>query len=270
MRIAAYNIMSGGFNGYDHEQPTPQRLQEIQAAVRELDADVIGLIDTFRWDEIFSAEQLKDLFGYDHVMCINLNDERLRSLGHNNGLTLLSKLPWRSCETINLGTRDALKAVFELNGREITIVLAYLDDLQEDIRLLQSKAIVESIDSHDNAIIMGDLNTLAPNDKQSTTHDLEKFYIDNPGIKEKLRPVVEQMQRAEVIARFQAQGFIDAGSGHGATMPSKLFPAVSSKPFLRLDYCLRGSNIKVSDFAVRTTETMQKTSDHFPITFTAQ
>lgn len=261
--------MSGGFNGYDHEQTMPQRLQEIQAAVHDLDADVIGLVDTFRWDEIFSTEQLQDFFGYDHIKCINLNDERLRELGHNNGLTLMSKLPWHSCEIIDLGARDALKATFDLNAREITVVLAYLDDLQEDIRLQQAKAIVESINSKD-ALVMGDLNTIAPNDKQNTTHELEKFYADNPGIKDKLSAVVGQMQRAEVIEWFQAQGFIDVGSGRGATVPSRLFPAVSSKPFLRLDYCLRGPNIKVSDFTVHTTPIMQKVSDHFPITFTAQ
>lgn len=270
MRIASYNIMSGGFSSYDHERTIPQRLQEVQAAVRELDAEIIGLIDTFRWDEIFSTEQLRDLFAYDHIACINLNDERLRVLGHNSGLTLMSRLPWRGCETVRLGTRDALKATFELNGREITIILAYLDDLQEDVRLKQAEAIVDSIDRVDNVLIMGDLNTIAPGDKQNIAHELETFYVDNPGIKEKLGPVIEQMQRAEVIAWFESQGFIDEGREGGATIPSRLFPAVSNKPFLRLDYCLRGSRLKVDDFAVRTTEIMQEASDHFPISFTIE
>jgi endonuclease/exonuclease/phosphatase family metal-dependent hydrolase len=270
MKVASYNIMSGGFDGYDHEQAVPQRLQEIRAAVRELNVDVIGLIDTFRWDEIFSTEQLHNLFGYEYITCINLNDERLCEIGHNNGLTLMSKLPWQSCEVIKLGTRDALKASFELNGRKIIIVLAYLDDLQEGARLKQARVIVDSIGSVENALIMGDLNTIAPSDIQNVTRELETFCANNPGIKERLRPVIEQMQRAEVIAWFESQGLIDERSEGGATVPSRLFPADSSKPFLRLDYCLRGSKLKVSDFAVQTTEVMQKTSDHFPLSFTVE
>lgn len=262
--------MSGGFSGYDHDQATPQRLQELRAAVQEIDADVIGLIDTFRWDEIFSVEQLRNLFGYNYITCINLNDERLRKLGHNNGLTLMSKLPWRSCEVVKLGTRDALKASFELSGIEITIVLAYLDDLKEDVRLKQAEAIVGSIDDVDSSLIMGDFNTIAPADNHDADRKLEIFYVDNPGIKDKLNPMVEQMQRAEVVAWLESQNFIDGGVKAGATMPSKLFPAVSDKPFLRLDYCLHGSKLKVSNFAVHRAEIMQKASDHFPISFTVE
>lgn len=90
MRIASYNVMSGGFNGYEHDTSLPQRLTELQTAVSELDADVIGLVDTFRWDEIYSPGDLKNIFGYKYAVCINLNDQRLREKGHNNGLTLLS------------------------------------------------------------------------------------------------------------------------------------------------------------------------------------
>lgn len=262
--------MSGGFSGYDHEQVTPQRLQELRAAIQEIDADVIGLIDTFRWDEVFSVEQLRSLFGYSYITCINLNDERLRKLGHDNGLTLMSKFPLRSCEVVKLGTRDALKASFEINGREVTIVLAYLDDLNEDIRLKQAEAIVSSIDDIDSSLIIGDFNTIAPIDNQDATRKIEIFYADNPGIKEKLNSMVEQMQRAEVIAWLESQSFIDSGGKAGATMPSKLFPAVSDKPFLRVDYCLHGSKLKVSNFGVHTTEIMQKASDHFPISFTVE
>lgn len=260
--------MSGGFNTYDHESATPQRLSEIQAAIQEIDADIIGLVDTFRWDEVFSNEQLRNSFGYDYIFCIKLDDKRLQALGHNSGLTLMSRHPWLNCEAINLGTRNALKASFELNGKETVVILAYLDDLHEDVRLGQVQVIIDCIDKADNVLVMGDLNTIAANDKQYVVRELETFYADNPGIKEKLGPVIEQMQRAEVIAWFESRGFIEGGSEGGATVPSRLSPAASNRPFLRLDYCLHGPKIKIGDFSVHTTETMQRASDHFPISFT--
>lgn len=258
--------MSGGFDGYDYEAAYPKRLPEIQAAIQEIDADIIGLIDTFRWDEIFSNQQLRDLFGYDHIFTIKLNDKRLQELGHDNGLTLMSKQPWLSCEAINLSTRNALKSSFDINGHVITLCLAYLDDLDEDTRLDQIKAIVDACGTED-AVIIGDLNTLSTEDDQDILPGLKAFYANNPGIEQKLSPVVTQMQKGEVMAWLRSQGFIDAGVQLGPTMPSKLFPAVVDEPFLRIDYGLASLQIKVNDFAVHATETMQKASDHFPISF---
>lgn len=261
--------MSGGFNAYEHDSAAPQRLDEIQSAVREIDADIIGLVDTFRWDEIFSSQQLRDLFGYDHVFTIKLNDERLQELGHDNGLTLMSKVPWLNCEAINLGTRNALKSSFDINGREITVCLAYLDDLNEDVRLDQTKAIVDACGTKD-VLIIGDLNTLVPDEAQDISPELEVFYASNPGIEQKLSPVVGQMQRGEVISWLKSQGFTDAGAGAGPTMPSKLFPAVVDGPFLRIDYCQASPQININNFAVHTTEVMQKASDHLPISFNVE
>jgi len=78
MRIASYNIMSGGFNSYNTTSAAPQRLPLLQKAIREIGADIIGLVDTYRWNEIYTEADLKRLFGYKYAYCINLNDERQR------------------------------------------------------------------------------------------------------------------------------------------------------------------------------------------------
>src|SRR5688500_17551505 len=109
MKFASYNIMSGGFSAYSYERSEPERLPQLQALLSRLNADVVGLVDTFRWDEIYSEEQLRQLFGYQYVACINLNDDRLRKSGHNNGLALFSRVPWQSCVAVRIKTRDALK-----------------------------------------------------------------------------------------------------------------------------------------------------------------
>src|ERR1044071_8673670 len=112
MKIASYNIMSGGFDDYSRNHGTPQRLTLLQTAIKKIDADVIGLIDTFRWDEMYTESDLTTLFGYKYAYCINLNDERLRQIGHNNGLTLLSNVKINP-RTIQLSSRDAIIAQVE-------------------------------------------------------------------------------------------------------------------------------------------------------------
>ena len=92
MRIAAYNILSGGFTTYNYESKTPERLQLLIKAIKEINADFIGLIDTFRWDSLFTESELRKIFNYKYVHCINLQDERLKSIGANNGITILSNI----------------------------------------------------------------------------------------------------------------------------------------------------------------------------------
>lgn len=264
MRIASYNIMGGGFDGYDLISKKPQRLPELKAAIQELGADVIGLIDTFRWDEIFSTEELGQLFGYKYVFCINLNDNRLKEIGRNNGLTLLSNVPMTDVSTIRITTRDAVVAHLPDN---IMLILAYLDDLSEDTRISQIKALSSTLDAKKPTIIMGDLNTISKSEVAGVREALNVFYVENPGIEDELGPVIADMQRGEVVALLKSLGFQDADTSNSPTVPTKLFPAKSDRPFLRLDYCFHSQLVEVTNFAVPTQDIFQRASDHLPIVF---
>lgn len=262
--------MSGGFSDYSHEIDQPERLPEIQAAIHEINADVIGLVDTFRWDDMFSEQQLCDMFGYQYARSINLNDPRLGASGHNNGLTILSNYPWTECETVSLGSRDALKATFDLGQKSLELFIAYFDDLQKNVRLAQAKKLQTYITDISKTIIIGDLNTLSLiDDTEEFARDLETFYESNPQLVTPLSPVIDQMREGQVVEYLQSLGLTDAGSGQGATAPTRLFPARYSKPFLRLDYCLYGEDVTVTDFTVHDNELMQRTSDHLPFSFSA-
>jgi hypothetical protein len=72
MKVAVYNVASGGFNTYDSTADTPERLELLKEAVAAIDADIIGLTDTFRWAEVFTASQLQDTFNYPLVASLNL------------------------------------------------------------------------------------------------------------------------------------------------------------------------------------------------------
>jgi len=87
MKIASYNIMSGGFNDYNFNSLKPQRLDLLKKAIKEIDADFIGLIDTFKWKDIFRQQDLKKLFNYKKVFHINMDDVRVDK---KIGLTVLT------------------------------------------------------------------------------------------------------------------------------------------------------------------------------------
>jgi endonuclease/exonuclease/phosphatase family metal-dependent hydrolase len=264
MRIASYNVMSGGFDGYDLMATQPPRLPELKAAVQEIGADVVGLIDTFRWDNLFSTEELCKFFGYKYAFCINLNDDRLRRTGHNNGLALLSNVPITDVRTVRISTRDALAA--RLPGK-LTLVLAYLDDLSEDTRLMQVNPLSSLLNTKEPTILMGDLNTISKDDVSGVREALVGFYAKNPGLEDKLGSIIADMQRGEVVSLLESLGLQDADTTNAPTVPTKLFSAKSDEPFLRLDYCLHSRSVTVTNFTVPTQDIFHKASDHFPIVF---
>jgi endonuclease/exonuclease/phosphatase family metal-dependent hydrolase len=267
MRVASYNIMSGGFNSYSTTASEPERIAILQNAVSDLKADVIGLIDTFRWDELYTASDLTTLFGYKYAYCINLNDERLKKLGHNNGITLLSNLGIIKSQTITLATRDAVIAQLQDGSKIVNIAVVYLDDLSEDARLEQLKELRNYIDPQEPWLIIGDLNSIKKSDRDSITTPLRQFQEENPEIAKKLSPAIHDMMRGEVIEQLESWGLQDADKENHATLPTPLFPGTIYQPFLRLDYCFHSPSLSTSHFNSPRSDVYTKASDHFPIVF---
>lgn len=259
--------MSGGFDDYEYQSSAPQRLPEIQAAVEELGADIVGLVDTFRWDELYTPVDISRLFGYEYSICINLNDNRLREKGHNNGLTLLSRTELLQVGAVSLGSRDAIKATVKLDGDEIDILLAYLDDLNEDVRLLQVQALSGYMDVSKPTVLMGDLNSLSSQDIAIIDEALSVFYRQNPDLEDDFKPVIGEMQRGEVVKELGSLGLIDSASSYEPTFPTKLFPSNNVHPFLRLDYCFYSPQLRVTNFEVPKKALFEVASDHLPIFF---
>lgn len=267
MRIASYNILSGGFKTYSFELSSPKRLDLLKKAVKSINADLIGLVDTFRWDSLYTIEQLSELFSYTNVYCINLNDSRLKEKGHNNGITVLTNLPVKKFETISLTTRDAIKATIEMDNDEVDVFSVYLDDLSEDTRLTQVDALLKNIKIDKPTVIMGDLNTLSLKDLSKTDLLINEFAKVNPQMYKAMKPVLDQMKRGEVIKQFETFGLKDADKDGMPTAPTKLFPAEIKGAVLRLDYALYTDRLKVQNFNVLTGPNFDKSSDHYPISF---
>ena len=122
MKIAAYNIASGGFNSYDSLSDQPERLPLLQKVIKKIGADFIGLVDTFRWREVFTTNDLRKIFGYQNTFHININDQRV---DERIGIAVLTNLPVKHFKSIRLKTRDCLKTQIDHQGKVIDIFTLY-------------------------------------------------------------------------------------------------------------------------------------------------
>jgi endonuclease/exonuclease/phosphatase family metal-dependent hydrolase len=126
----------------------------------------------------------------------------------------------------------------------------------------------EHLQTDDPLILLGDFNTVKQSDVTATEQRLESFYTNNPAVAAKLKPLIDDMCRGEVITQLEMQDLKDAGEQNvQPTIPTPLFPATTAGPLLRLDYCLHTPAVIINNFTVLTGNTFDQASDHYPIVF---
>lgn len=255
-KMIGYNIMSGCFENYNFDSKLTPRFELLKKAIKDINADFIGLVDTYKWKESFLEEFLKEQFGYKHIFCIDMEDDRVEK---NIGITVMTNLDVKEFNIIRAHTRNFIETV--LDG--LSIYTCYLDDLSEDVRLLQIKSLLNTIKTP--SIIHGDLNSYSLRDLQKESILREKFIYENKELYLKLQPLTDEMERGEVIKTLEDFGFIDPDKIGIPTMPTKLFPANTVAPFVRVDYLMHTKDITVSNIEVPNTELLNKISDHLPL-----
>ncbi len=263
MKIGAFNVWMGGFSSYHGQEPHPPRLPKLVTAVQLLDADIMGLIDTHRWTQTFSRQQLRDLFGYRHSFTIDMNCTRVDP---RIGLTVITRDPTIECEPIRLFNRNAIKIWLRLNGQDRRIYLVYLDDLHESIRRRQVEVLLQDAQSQvaTPTIIMGDYNALRPEDITSWQALIGRCLRLPPARRRwrELAVTAGELTRTEVIPLLRAEGFRDARDGQaGPTFMGRSYP-LTRHPNLAVDHIF-SRNWPVSEF---TAHYFPAASDHAAIT----
>lgn len=264
IRLAELNIPSGGYKDYKDRSPTPYFIREIIEGVRSLRTDFVSLIDTFRWDSVYNTDQLQTMFGYKHAYCINLNDERLKKLGHNNGITVLTNYDNLEFSTVSLGTRDAVKTSLK-GDNSLDIFSVYLDDISEETRLEQIRSLLHYVEPGKRTIIMGDFNSIADRDVTKVESTLARIFRYLPrNVKKRLYSIEDKVAHRGTIKFLESKGFVDtAGEKPEPTVPTKKNYQLIS-PFLRLDYAFCTPDIKVASMQVVRGKLFNHISDHFP------
>jgi endonuclease/exonuclease/phosphatase family metal-dependent hydrolase len=153
--FATWNVQSGGFAGYVASD-YPERLPDIVAGVQAVGAEAMGLVDTWRWKERFSADDLCRRFGYARAFSIDIN---CRRVDPQIGLTMLTNLTDARFRVVSIGSRDAIVMTNDIRGAPVQTYLVYLDDLEASTRDAQAAAL-RMRGGAANSVIMGDLNAL--------------------------------------------------------------------------------------------------------------
>lgn len=260
IEILSWNILSGGFKDYDSTETKPPRIDGLAKVINEIKPDIVSLVDTHRWTEVFTLNELKQIFGYPFVHTVKLDDERLIAKGHDNGVTVFSKTEVKM-ETIRMATRNAIRVRVE----GIDIFCVYLDDVSEDTRIKQIEIILKLITPNTPTIITGDLNTIDSDDLVRTNKGLDALGRKFPEPMKSMENSLNEMKRGEATKILSNTGFVDLGKGKGNTVPAKLFPLPTDGPVLRLDYAFGNNLIKLEKFRVLTDEKYANLSDHYPI-----
>src|SRR3989344_9382878 len=92
IKILSWNILSGGFKDYGSPEKRPERIDNLASVIKELKPDIVSLVDTHRWTEVFSPAELKNIFEYPYIHMVKLDDPRLITKGHDNGIAVFSQI----------------------------------------------------------------------------------------------------------------------------------------------------------------------------------
>jgi len=267
MKIAAYNIQSGGFANYQSVADRPENLGLLQEAVAEIGADFVGLVDTFRWKDIFSDSDLQQLFGYKYSYHIGMDDVRVDK---RIGLAVLSNFPIKRAQALRLATRNCLYTRVELPGKVLDVFTVYLDDKSEDTRLEQVRTLIQATPG-ERVLVIGDLNCIYKSDGPKLWADFEEFVRENPKFKERgdyesyFVPGIKDAMRGEVIELIRAAGFKDADSGPRQPTAFTRIHASGIPTIFRVDHMFGTKDLRVKNFQVLTDAIFETASDHFPV-----
>ena len=274
MRLASLNVQSGGIDGYNPDVLYPQRMDILKEVISGLDADTIGLIDTYRWVDLFGDEGLIDEFselGYVDARCINMGGKNLEGDGEDKrGVAILSREPMTQVKIIDMCGKNALSAEVTCGEERLTFLSAYLDYYSEAARVRQTKALLESLDLTTPIVVAADLNAInrRPPEQQGVRQlgirMLHAAARNLPKVNDFHR-VVADMGKGDVLRIFEEAGLVDADPLQRPTLH------IGNMGILALDHALYNPQyMEVTEFQVPRGKPYNKASDHFPIVFEAQ
>ncbi len=268
MKFAVYNIMAGGFERYNRISKTPERLSLLRQAISKLNANTVGLIDTFRWKDIYGEAQVADLFGYHRAASIALEDSRLMADSSDNGIAAVTSVAGTTFETVRLDNRNCLKITTPTPQGTVSIYVVYLDDIRWKTRAAQISALVK-IASRQKTIIMGDMNTIAIQD-YGYMSKIGSLFLRLQALHPTLRNFLGEREYWEPLRLLEAAGFVSATHAEHKTFPTKQledFPIWVPSSLFRIDYVYHTPDLYLTDVHVPRGGVFDTASDHYPVVF---
>ena len=157
-----------------------------------------------------------------------------------------------------------IKGTFKINNKQFSIILTHLSPKTEDVRLKEIDIILKNI-SKEPTILLGDLNSLSPDDiydEKALIQKLHKISSEKFGI---------YNLRKNVISRILKYGLVDTVKTYSKKFEYSVPTAINTDKFhlskLRLDYIFMTNNLLynlINSKIIRNKFT-NTLSDHFPI-----
>jgi len=264
-KLMSWNIQSGGFNSYDPTLDKPERETLISSFIHEAhtnsDVENVTLPDAYRWDELYGGnEGIATHLGYASARFIRLEDERLeRNNGAGIGIAFATDRRIEQSEPLDLDTRQGLRVVLALGYYGLQVASVYLDDLSEETRVNQVRALHANLIPDMPTILTGDFNALRQDMDGASFADRAK----DIAIRSLARVLasrgdvgvsITNMNKRQVVPLLNSLGYQDADNKKRPTAPSML-------PAFGVDYVFHNDRVELSNFDVLRT----KSSDHSAI-----
>jgi exodeoxyribonuclease-3 len=240
--------------------PGEKRYQRLIEFVRVEDPDILGLLELNDWNKDDFAI-LKDFLS--HTKFQNHIFGQANSDFH---LAIFSKHPLLKKESLPEKIGHGLAHVeIEFEKGILSVFLTHLTPGTEDARVREMNQILSYVQPNSPTVIMGDLNSLSPNDPYQDAELLEVFR------KSEIKKFGVDTVRKDLISKLQNAGFKDSSvltdSPFEPTVPTRFNSDPAHATELRLDYIFLSNNLKnhLAKYDVVKNSETDQISDHYPV-----
>ncbi len=246
LRIASYNILNGG----------EERLDKISTVIKKINPDICGILEA-----VGSQDKLK---GVANDLGYKFFDIAIANSKYN--IAVLSKIPF-TIKAIKTGIRHVILEATIENGlfKNFGIFFVHLSPISEDDRLLETRELLQNVAKFSEAIIMGDFNSLSPNDPYDQKELLQIFKKNNI-----IKYGTEKL-RFDVIKKIESEGLVDTMNylkhPFASTTPTPSNKDPNHSANIRIDYAFLTKNIikYFKKAEVFKNEVADMASDHYPL-----
>ena len=252
-----YNIDHGGRDNTSIKG----RWNKLSKVIKKNNPDILFILEAWTWTRKELNEfAKKNSFQYSFMSKSNTK--------HN--LALLSNLKPKKINFNKQGFHHSIiHAVFDINKKlkNLHIFQIHLSPIAEDIRIKEAKKILQKVKKLDNYIIIGDFNSLSPEDKYN-----ERLLIKQLQ-KEGIKKFGERKLEKKVISKFLSNRAIDLHKKFindnkiYYSVPTKMCTDKDHFAKIRLDYAFTSENIfqQVKNIKIIKNKLTNHASDHYPL-----
>lgn len=217
--MLSWNIWRGGFDRYNSAQVKPEREKAIKNFIEGQHTanglNTVFLSDAYRWGELYGDDKgIAQHLGYRNAIFMPLNDTRIEALiGSGAGNVFATDLTIEHLRILDLGTRQGLAVILRGSAHSLQIAAIHLDDLSEETRIKQARALLASLEKDIPTVIIGDFNTLRPS-MRGAGFDIQAKDAAVRLLTHLAPKKYAEFNKRQLIPLIESSGFIDADRCH--------------------------------------------------------